>query len=81
MDQERWGLPGAAGNAWRQKEPFQPHGVPSKPLNNGPFLPCLGTETGIKGQWECRWQGPGSQRGQEGHAEPGVPNRAPPGLP
>lgn len=69
------------GGSRSLSSPTELHTLPSKPLNNDPFLPCLGTETGIKGQWECRWQGPGSQHGQEGHAEPGVPNTAPPGLP
>lgn len=89
MDQEHPGLAWSEGDvgAGGRRSLSSPtefpgaHTLPSKPLNNGPFLPCLGTETGIKGQWECRWQGPSTQRGKEGHAQPEVPSTAPSVLP
>jgi len=62
--------------------------LPPKPLNNGPFLPCLGMETGTKALRGSGNAGGGAQapsaweaRGKEGHAQPVLPDTAPSVLP
>lgn len=83
----------ATCGAWGQREPFlllqscrapSAHALPPKPLNNGPFVPCLGTETGTEALRGSGNSGSGAQapsgwmaRGKEGHIQPGLPDRAP----
>ena len=84
-------VPGGRGSLSSYSSPVElpvAHTLPPKPLNNGPFLPCLGMETGTKALRGSRNAGgrtqapsAGEARGKEGHVQPGLPNTAPSVLP
>lgn len=84
-------VPGGRGRLSSSSSPTElpsAHAFPPKPLNNGPFLPCLGMETGTEALRGSRNAAGGSQvpsagevQGKEGRFQPGLPDTAPSVLP
>lgn len=69
---------------WPSRAPGT-YALPPKPLNNGPFLPCLGMEMGteaLRGNGNTStWAqelSVGEAQGKEGHIQPRLPDTAPP---